>query len=288
MFSVICTRFTDLLAVTGSLLVLVLLLAALFTGSVDYWVYLTKLGEEEFYLIMGVFVYFFTGDFLSGLLVLSSIVLSGSLNVFLKYLFNTPRPVNPLVEASGPGFPSGHVQVSSSFWSSVILVYRRMSVLFLGLIIVTGVSLSRVFLRAHFAVDVVGGLFLGLITGVLCYFAFKSPGSRFVSRVVLLLFSVFTGVYDLLVLGVEFEAVSALLGLSVSLLACYLLFRFFEGFKGLGLTGRFTGFVLASTLLVLVHYASTGFHPLVRVSLFASTGFIALGVLPLLLHRLGF
>lgn len=278
-------RFTDLLFVTGGFLVLVLLFTALFTGSVDYWVYLTKLGEEEFYLVMGVFVYFFTGDFLSGLLVLSSIVLSGSLNVFLKYLFNSPRPLNPLIDATGPGFPSGHVQVSSSFWSSVILIFRRMSVLLLGLIVVTSVSLSRVFLRVHYVVDVVGGLFFGLIVSCVCFLVFKSPRSRFIYRVVLLLFSVFVGAYDLFILGVEFEAVSALLGLSVSVLMCCFLFRGFNEFKGFSLTGRFTGFILASTLLVLVHFASAGFNPFARVFAFALTGFIAFGVLPLFLSR---
>jgi membrane-associated phospholipid phosphatase len=101
-----------------------------------------------------------------------------SLNEVLKFLFNRPRPVVPhLVEATGLSFPSGHAMVSASFYGLLIyLVWINVkplgwrlffSGLLLALIILIG--FSRVYLRVHYASDVLAGFaggFLWLIVAV--------------------------------------------------------------------------------------------------------------------------
>jgi len=87
----------DLLICLVIVAVASILFTAILTWSVDLWVLLTRLGDEEFYLVAGVFTYFLLGDPVSGFALVSSVVLSGSLDIFLKYLFNTPRPPNPII-----------------------------------------------------------------------------------------------------------------------------------------------------------------------------------------------
>ncbi|CAN5821689.1 phosphatase PAP2 family protein [soil metagenome] len=101
-----------------------------------------------------------------------------TLNEVLKYIFDRPRPVIPhLVEATGLSFPSGHAMVSASFYGLLIyLVWINVrpfglrlffSALLLLLILLIG--FSRVYLRVHYASDVLAGFaggFLWLIVAV--------------------------------------------------------------------------------------------------------------------------
>ena len=101
-----------------------------------------------------------------------------SLNEVLKYLFNRPRPMVPhLVEASGLSFPSGHAMVSASFyglliylvWVNVKPVGWRLFFASILLLLITLIGFSRVYLRVHYASDVLAGFaagFLWLIVAV--------------------------------------------------------------------------------------------------------------------------
>lgn len=95
-----------------------------------------------------------------------------SLNEMLKFLFNRPRPVVPhLVEATGLSFPSGHAMVSASFYGLLIyLVWINVRPLgwrlfFSGLLLVLIllIGFSRVYLRVHYASDVLAGFAGGFI-----------------------------------------------------------------------------------------------------------------------------
>jgi membrane-associated phospholipid phosphatase len=93
-----------------------------------------------------------------------------SLNVVLKYLFDRPRPVMPLIEASGLSFPSGHTMVAASFYGLLMyLVWknveaktlRNILVLLLFLFIIL-IGFSRIYLRVHYASDALAGFAAGL------------------------------------------------------------------------------------------------------------------------------
>jgi membrane-associated phospholipid phosphatase len=99
-----------------------------------------------------------------------------TLMFLLKMLFNRPRPLIPLLrEAAGLSFPSGHAMMSFSFYGLLIyLVWQNVKngwvrgiaiVLLFFLILLIG--FSRIYLRVHYASDVLAGFCVGIIWLVL-------------------------------------------------------------------------------------------------------------------------
>jgi undecaprenyl-diphosphatase len=94
-----------------------------------------------------------------------------TLNVVLKLFFDRERPLMPLVEASGLSFPSGHSMVAASFYGLVIyLVWmhvepKALRNLLVGLLVVFVILIgfSRIYLRVHYATDVLAGFAAGFI-----------------------------------------------------------------------------------------------------------------------------
>jgi len=81
-----------------------------------------------------------------------------------------PRPVDPLVEAAGYSFPSGHSLNSAAtyglialvVWRSELpLVVRRIAVI-LGVTLPFLIGLSRIALGVHYPSDVIGGWLAGI------------------------------------------------------------------------------------------------------------------------------
>lgn len=100
-----------------------------------------------------------------------------SLNLVLKFFFDRPRPLSPLVEASGLSFPSGHSMVAASFYGLLIYlvwhnvqdkIMRNMLIGFLTVFVLL-IGFSRIYLRVHYATDVVAGFaagFLWVVIGI--------------------------------------------------------------------------------------------------------------------------
>jgi membrane-associated phospholipid phosphatase len=94
-----------------------------------------------------------------------------SLNLVLKFFFDRQRPDMPLVDASGLSFPSGHSMIAASFYSLLIyLVWRHVesrplrNFLVAALIIfILLIGFSRIYLRVHYATDVVAGFAAGIL-----------------------------------------------------------------------------------------------------------------------------
>ncbi|GAB2777030.1 undecaprenyl-diphosphatase [Hymenobacter luteus] len=92
-----------------------------------------------------------------------------TLNLVLKQLYNRPRPLLPLTSASGLSFPSGHAMISASFYGLLIyLVWthvRRPAVRYplvaALLLLILLIGLTRVYLRVHYATDVLAGFTAG-------------------------------------------------------------------------------------------------------------------------------
>ena len=99
-----------------------------------------------------------------------------SLMFVLKNIFGRPRPENPLLRTvSGLSFPSGHALISVAFYGLLIyLVWHSIAnklmkwiliVLLISLILIIGIS--RIYLRVHYASDVLAGFAMGIIWLVL-------------------------------------------------------------------------------------------------------------------------
>ncbi|RSK48242.1 phosphatase PAP2 family protein [Hymenobacter rigui] len=93
-----------------------------------------------------------------------------TLNLVLKQLYNRPRPLLPLVSASGLSFPSGHAMISASFyglliylvWTNVRRPAWRYGVAAALSLLILLIGLTRVYLRVHYATDVLAGFTAGL------------------------------------------------------------------------------------------------------------------------------
>ncbi|SIR09945.1 phosphatase PAP2 family protein [Pontibacter lucknowensis] len=94
-----------------------------------------------------------------------------SLNLVLKFFFDRQRPDMPLVDASGLSFPSGHSMIAASFYSLIIyLTWQHVEskplrnfLVALLVIFILLIGFSRIYLRVHYATDVVAGFAAGIL-----------------------------------------------------------------------------------------------------------------------------
>jgi undecaprenyl-diphosphatase len=99
-----------------------------------------------------------------------------SLMFILKNLFGRPRPEDPLLRTvSGLSFPSGHALLSVAFyglliylvWKNIANIWLRWTLIVLLLLLILIIGLSRIYLRVHYASDVLAGFAMGIIWLVL-------------------------------------------------------------------------------------------------------------------------
>jgi undecaprenyl-diphosphatase len=90
----------------------------------------------------------------------------------LKLFFQRARPLDPIYEAArGFSFPSGHSMSSMTFFGLLIFIVwdkvenktLKWSLSILLTLIILAIGFSRVYLRVHYASDVLAGFALGLI-----------------------------------------------------------------------------------------------------------------------------
>lgn len=138
--------------------------------------FVSSVGNQPFMLILivgiSVFLYLIkrrTEAVFCSLAAVGS-VLSGSL---IKILINRPRPspetVNVAVWLSDKSFPSNHVLVFTVYFGFLFyLLFRKKNqnlfsllLMILLALLVASIGISRIYLGAHWASDVVGGYLLG-------------------------------------------------------------------------------------------------------------------------------
>ncbi|MDQ3278643.1 MAG: phosphatase PAP2 family protein [Bacteroidota bacterium] len=90
----------------------------------------------------------------------------------LKYFFGRPRPDVPLLfHAEGLSFPSGHALFSITFYGLLVyIVYKgvsniplRWTLITFLVVLMLVIGFSRVYLRVHYATDVIAGFCVGFM-----------------------------------------------------------------------------------------------------------------------------
>jgi membrane-associated phospholipid phosphatase len=158
---------------------------------------ITDLGSNIGYLVVLSVVYWCVDKRAGRGLAYGSLV-SATLNVWLKYIWNIPRPDNavlegvlrqagiarrvaPLREATLPSFPSGHAQGAAVTWGYVahrayVGTPRRRWIWPAAATLIALVAFSRLYLGVHFPQDVIAGLAIG--AGYLVVWLWAEPRVR--------------------------------------------------------------------------------------------------------------
>jgi undecaprenyl-diphosphatase len=122
-----------------------------------------------------------------GALALSSLLLK----FILKLYFQRERPDIPVIEkVAGYSFPSGHALIGVVFYGLVIFVIwhevkQKWLKIFLTaffVLLILLISFSRVYLRVHYASDVIAGMAVGFIWLILSLRIIHGIEKRFVAR----------------------------------------------------------------------------------------------------------
>lgn len=131
----------------------------------------TDLGSPVVYYLV-VAPLFWVVDRRRGLVLFLLLTLAALLNAEAKLFFDTPRPdpalarvldLRPL-ESGSRSFPSGHAQIALVFWGYLAYWVARRWFTAVAVWLIASISFSRIYLGAHFPLDVAGGLLLGTLS----------------------------------------------------------------------------------------------------------------------------
>jgi len=133
-----------------------------------FFMFITDFGSETFYVLIITYIYWCINKKLGTKLFVVTMI-SGHTSLLLKEFFKTSRPIafegiKSIYTKSAPGysFPSGHTQGTATFWYYLIKKINNKKFSILGWSIILLVGFSRLYLRVHWPVDVIGGLIIGI------------------------------------------------------------------------------------------------------------------------------
>lgn len=139
-----------------------------------FLVFITRLGDPfvlSFATALIAILLFVRGRHYDAVLFVVSLVIAVILLVVLKNTFQIARPSYDIINGRGWSFPSGHATVATAFFFMLVhSFYGRMKTLknktwliggsFLGAVLIW---FSRLYLGAHWALDILAGIALGLL-----------------------------------------------------------------------------------------------------------------------------
>ena len=126
---------------------------------------ITYLGEAIVYIAILVILYY-VWDKKKAFRAIVALVSTTVVNASLKAAFKLPRPddVFPVeVKETSYGIPSGHAQMSTTFWGVLGSFVVKWGMLIVSILLPLVIAFSRIYLLAHWFTDVIMGLGLGLI-----------------------------------------------------------------------------------------------------------------------------
>ena len=139
-------------------------------GLTVFFQYITWLGYRDFLFLFIPFCYWFFDRKIFGIFTL--FVFIGALtNTYLKDLFQDSRPdillnIDPWATHAelSYGFPSGHAQLAVIIWGYLFQQTKNLYLKIFFTFLIISICFSRIYLGVHDVPDVLGGVFLGLVS----------------------------------------------------------------------------------------------------------------------------
>ena len=135
-FFTICTEVPVITVLTGIL----------------YWCINKKLGQRTLFALCG----------------------SLNINAGVKNFVKMQRPIGTkgleslrVETATGYSFPSGHTQTATTFWISMMYLFRQVWIYVVGILMILGAGISRLYLGVHWPMDVIVGWGFGIVLSIL-------------------------------------------------------------------------------------------------------------------------
>ena len=138
--------------------------------------FITFLGKHQFLIPANLVLIFYflivTRQTWFSIRVITIAISSLVLVLLLKQLFQRKRPLSPLLKAAkGLSFPSGHAIMAVTFYGLLVYILQhtidinwlKSLATFLLIMLVLLIGFSRIYLRVHYASDVLGGFIIGLL-----------------------------------------------------------------------------------------------------------------------------
>lgn len=139
---------------------------------------ITSLGSETFYLLVLTVIYWCISKRF-GYALGQVVVVSDFVNTSLKAALRIHRPavkwpgqieVQHAETGPGYGFPSGHTQGATSFWTQLAIGIKRWWFTVAAVLLFALIGFSRIYMAVHSPSDVFGGLLLGLaVVGIVAF-----------------------------------------------------------------------------------------------------------------------
>ena len=142
-----------------------------FEGSVltTFFKLVSSLANETLYLVIISFLYWCVSK-RKAFHMIVMLCFSGYIGIMVKEFMKIPRPytydgIEALYEKSAAGysFPSTHVQLSTTFWGSFMILCKKRIVWLIGIIFIILVAISRLYLRVHWLSDIIGAVLFSVI-----------------------------------------------------------------------------------------------------------------------------
>ncbi len=148
-----------------------------------------------------------------------------TINTGIKETFKIPRPIgiegiqsDRVHTAGGYAFPSGHTQTATTFWTTLMILFRKNNIYIIGTAIIVGVGLSRVYLGVHWPTDVIGGWILGVLITILMIKIFEYCKEKS-TYIPLILLVIILGIYSMIL---ESESYLKMFGLFTGFILGYI------------------------------------------------------------------